>query len=104
VSLPLYNPQGGSGGSFFGSIRTAAVRELNKARARFWSSASSVLDKVDASIAQPALKVRNTVVGTVADAGKSVLGGLKIGTVLLVLAVGLLVFLYVRPFLPGRSK
>lgn len=104
MSLPIYNPQGGSGGSFFGSIRAAASRELNKARARFWSSASTVLDKVDASIAQPALKARNTVVDTVTDAGKSVLGGLKIGTVLLVLAAGVLVFLYVRPFLPGRSK
>lgn len=104
MSLPFYNPHGGSDTSFFGSIRSAALRETNKIRAKFWSATSSALDVVDKNVAQPALKIRNEVVDTTVTAGKSVLSGLKIGTVILVLIGGFMLYLYIKPFLPRRSE
>lgn len=103
MSLPFYTPSADRT-SLFGGLRSAAQRELNKARAKFWSAASGVLDTVDKKVAQPALRVRNTVVDTTLDAGKSVLGGLKIGTVILVLIAGAMAYFYVRPFLPRGNK
>ncbi len=102
MALPSHTPAAASS-SFFGGLKAAAERELNKARARFWTAATGVLDSVDERLAQPALKARNAVVETVSTAGKDILGGLKIGTVVLVLIAGAVVFLYLRPFLPSRK-
>lgn len=103
MAVPAYKSAAASSTSIFGGLKAAAARELNKARARFWTAATDVLESVDEKIAQPALKTRNAVVDTVTTAGKNVLGGLKIGTVLLVLAAGVVLFLYLRPFLPNRK-
>lgn len=103
MSLPIYTPSADRT-SVFGGLRSAAARGLNKARAKFWTAASGVLNTVDDKVAQPALRARNAVVDTTLDAGKSVLGGLKIGTVLLVLIAGLMGYLYIRPFLPRNDR
>ena len=110
MSLPLYNPQGGSGGSFFGSIRTAAVRELNKARARFWPSASTVSSWVKLagnpikSVGVPVKSLADTTVKAVDKSVGAVVSGFKWGAIILVVLAGLIVMAYLRPFLPSKSK
>ena len=97
-------------GAFPGPTGPPPVRELNKARARFWPSASTVSSWVKLagnpikSVGVPVKSLADTTVKAVDKSVGAVVSGFKWGAIILVVLAGLIVMAYLRPFLPSKSK
>jgi len=70
------------------TLSSAFDRQVNKVKASFWAKTANVLDTVDNSIAQPALKFRNETVNAVT----SVVNPTTIKIALGVIALGVVAY------------
>jgi hypothetical protein len=69
-------------------MKSLGARTIVKAEAKFWDKFGKAADSVDRNVAQPALTVRNNVVGGVQTVAKVVTSPISITVVVVVLVLG----------------